>query len=136
MTEPSDLPTTVPPHPRVRRQRRWRWLLVVTVLVGLLVVFLPQWVLVQWGPHLLGTVLSEQLHTPVTVEGVTGGWLSGLQIQGIEVAESPQPQAPLLLRLERLTLNLAALWLLASSEPMVLRLEELTVNLRRRPDGQ
>jgi len=136
MTEPSDLPTTVPPHTRVRRQHRWRWLLVVAVLVGLLIVFLPQWVLVHWGPRLLGTVLSEQLHTPVTVEGVAGGWLSGLEIQGIEVAESPESQAPLLLRLERLSLNLAALWLLASSEPMVLRLEELTVNLRRRPDGQ
>ena len=36
----------------------------------------------------------------------------------IEVAERPESPAPRLLRLERLTLNLAAVWLLASSEPV------------------
>ena len=76
------------------------------------------------GPQLLSTVLSKQLHTPVTVAGVAGGWLSGLELRGIEVAESPAPQAPLLLRLERLSLNLAAVWLFASSDPIALRLED------------
>ena len=57
-------------------------------------------------------------------------------MRGIEVAERPESPAPRLLRLERLTLNLAAVWLLASSEPVVLRLEDLTVNVRRGDDGQ
>ncbi len=33
-------------------------------------------------------------------------------------------------------LDLAAVWLFASSDPIALRLEDLTVNLRRRHDGQ
>ena len=135
MTQPPPLSTTVSPPAQVQRQRHWRWLLVVAVLVCL-IAFLPQLVLVQWGPRLLGTVLSKQLQTSVTVEGIAGGWLRGLEIRGIEVAESPAPQAPVLLRLERVTLNLGAVWLLASSDPIALRLEELTVNLRRRDDGQ
>jgi hypothetical protein len=79
MTKPPHLPSTASPQTLVQRQRRWRWLLIVAVLVCLLIVFLPQVVLVQWGPRLLGTVLSEQLHTLVTIEGVAGGWLSGIE---------------------------------------------------------
>ncbi|MCZ6643458.1 MAG: hypothetical protein O7F71_17945, partial [Gammaproteobacteria bacterium] len=118
-----------------RKNRRWRWLLAIAVVV-LCIVFLPQFILVQWGPSVLGRVLSKQLHTSVTVEGITGGWLSGLEIQRLEVAESPEPQAPMLLRMERLTLNLAAGWLLVTSEPIVLRIDDLNVHLRRRDDGQ
>ena len=135
MTEQPNLPTTASPPTSVQRQRRWRWLLAV-VIVLFLFVFLPQFVLGQWGPSLLGTVLSTQLRTSVTIEDITGGWLSGLELRGIAVAESPEPQALTLLRVERLTLNLAAVWLLVSSDPIVLRMEELSVNLRRRDDGQ
>src|SRR5215510_14641210 len=127
--------STAPPPARSQHRRLRRWLLVVTALVSL-IVFLPQFVLVQWGPRLLGTVLSKQLHTLVTVERVAGGWLSGLEIRGIEVAERPASSARRLLRLERLTLNLAAVWLLISSEPVVLHLEDLAVNVRRGDDGQ
>src|SRR5215510_6602221 len=134
MTEQPNLPTASPSAP-VWCQRRWRWLLAVAMLV-LLCVFLPQFVLGHWGPSLLGRVLSTQLHTSVTIEAITGGWLSGLELRGIAVAESPEPQALTLLRVERLTLNLAAVWLLVSSDPIVLRMEELSVNLRRRDDGQ
>ena len=127
--------STASPPARSQRRRLWGWLLVIAALVSL-IAFLPQCLLIQWGPRLLGTVLSKQLHTSVTVQGVAGGWLSGLEIRGIEVAEGPELPAPRLLRLERLTLNLAAVWLLASSEPVVLHLEDLTVNLRRGDDGQ
>src|SRR5262245_62400841 len=113
--------STASPPARSQRRRLWGWLLVIAVLVSL-IVFLPQLLLIQWGPRLLGTVLSKQLHTSVTVESVAGGWLSGLEVRGIEVAERPESPAPRLLRLERLTLNLAAVWLFASSEPVVLRL--------------
>ena len=78
---------------RSQRRRPWRWLLVIASLVGL-IVLLPQFVLIQWGPRLLGTFLSKQLHTSVTVEGVAGGWLSGLEVRGIEVAERPESPAP------------------------------------------
>ena len=134
MTEQPHLPPASPPAPLWCR-RRWRWLLAVMILV-FLVVFLSQFVLGQWGPSLLGRVLSTQLHTSVTIEDITGGWLSGLALRGIAVAESPEPQALTLVRVERLTLNLAAVWLLISSDPIVLRLEEISVNLRRRDDGQ
>jgi hypothetical protein len=135
MTQPPHLPMPASPPALVPHQRLWRWLLVVAVLVCL-IVFLPQIVLTLWGPRLLGTVLSKQLHASVSVEGVTGGWLSGAQLRGLAVAESPEPQAPVLLRIERLTLNLAAVWLLGSSAPIALRLEDVTVNLWRRDDGQ
>jgi hypothetical protein len=134
MTEQPNLPAASPPAP-VHRPRRWRWLLAVVILLFLFV-FLPQFVLGQWGPSLLGTVLSTQLYTAVTIEEITGGWLSGLELRGIAVAESPEPQALTLLRMERLTLNLAAVWLLVSSDPIVLRMEDLSVSLRRRDDGQ
>jgi hypothetical protein len=127
--------STASPPARNQRRRLWRWLLVIAALVSL-IVFLPQFLLIQWGPRLLGTVLSKQLHTSVTVESLAGGWLNGLEVRGIEVAERPESSAPRLLRLERLTLNLAVVWLLVSSEPVVLRLEDLTVNLRRSDDGQ
>src|SRR4029453_1578221 len=127
--------STASPPARSQRQRRQRWVLIFAALASL-IVFLPQFVLVQWGPRLLGTVLSKQLHTSVTVESVAGGWLSGLEVRGIEVAERPESSAPRLLRLERLTLNLAAVWLLISSEPVVLHLEDLAVNLRRGDHGQ
>lgn len=133
MTQPPHLPTTA--SPPARGQRHWRWLLVGVVLVCL-IVFLPQLILVRWGPRLLGKTLSKQLQTSVTVEGITGGWLRRLEIRGIEVAESPTPQAPRLLRLERISLNLGAVRLLASADPIALRLEDLTVNLRHRDDGQ
>src|SRR5215510_750339 len=134
MTEQPNFPMASPPAP-VQRQRRWRWLLAVVIL-ALLVVFLPQFALRQWGPSLLGSVLSTQLHTSVTVAQITGGWLSGLELRGLAVAESPEPQALTLVHVERLTLNLAALWLLVGSDPIVLRMEDLSVNLRRRDDGQ
>ena len=121
--------------PPVQHHHHWFWLLGTAVL-GCLIVFPPRFVLVQWGPRLFGTLLSKQLQTMVTVEGVAGGWLSGLEVWGIEVAESPAPQAPPLLRLERFTLNLAVVWLLVSSDPIVLRIEEPTVNLRRLDDEQ
>src|SRR4029453_16481864 len=127
--------STASPPARSQRQRRQRWVLIFAALASL-IVFLPQFLLIQWGSRLLGTILSKQLHTSVTVESVAGGWLSGLEVRGIEVDERPESPAPRLLRLERLTLNLAAVWLLASSEPVVLRLEDLTVNLRRSNDGQ
>src|SRR5512145_2622433 len=107
MNRQPHLPTMAAPSTRSQHTRRWRWLLGMVALVGL-IVFLPQFILIQWGPHLLGTVLSKQWHTLVTVERVSGGWLSGLEIRGIEVAERPESQAPRLLRLEQLTLNLAA----------------------------
>src|SRR4029453_14719044 len=122
--------STASPLARSQRRRLWRWLLVIAALVSL-IVFLPQFVLVQWGPRLLGTILSKQLHTSVTVESVAGGWLGGLEIRGIEVAERPESSAPRLLRLERLTLNLAAVWLLVSSEPVVLRRGNPPFTLRR-----
>ena len=134
MPQQSNLPTTAASPPG-QRQRRWRWPLVAAVLVCLMI-FLPNLSFWYNGDRTLGTVLSKQLHTPVTVAGVAGGWLSGLELRGIEVAESPEPQAPLLLRPSGGSLNLAAVWLLASSDPIALRLEELTVNLRRRHDGQ
>src|SRR6516165_4208383 len=134
MTEQPHLPTASPPA-SVWCRRHWRWLLAVAIL-ALLVVFLPQFALRQWGPSLLGRVLSTQLHTSVTVAHITGGWLSGLELRGLAVAESPKPQALTLVHVERLTLNLPALWLLVTSDPIVLRVEDLSVNLRRRDDGQ
>src|SRR5262245_60156355 len=134
MTEQPNFPVASPPAP-VLRQCRWRWLLAVVILV-LLFVFLPQFALRQWGPSLLGRVLSTQLHTSVTVEHITGGWLSGLELRGLAVAESPDPQALTLVHVERLTLNLAALWLLVGSDPIVFRMDDPTINLRRRDDGQ
>ena len=135
MNQQPHLTSTASPPARSQRRRLRRWLLVIAALVSL-IVFLPQFVLIQWGPRLLGTILSKQLHTSITVQGVAGGWLSGLEIRGIEVAERPESSAPRLLRLERLTLNLAAVWLLASSEPVILHLEDLTINVRRGDDGQ
>src|SRR4030095_661056 len=113
--------STASPPARNQRRRLWRSLMVIAALVSL-IVFLPQFLLIQWGPRLLGTVLSKQLHTSVTVEGLTGGWLNGPEVRGIGVAESPESSAPRPLRLERLALNLAVVWLLVSSEPVVLRL--------------
>ena len=129
------LPSPASPPARSQRRRLWRWPLRIAALVSL-IVFLPPLLLIQWGPSLLGTVLSTTLHTSVTIEAITGGWLSGLELRGLAVAESPEPQAPTLLRVERITLNLPAVWLLMSSDPIALRLAELSVNLRRRHDGQ
>jgi hypothetical protein len=136
MTEPANPPSPSSPTTPVRRRRHYRrWLLAVGVLI-LLIVCLPQIILNQWGARLLGRVLSNQLQTAVSVEQVAGGWLSGLTVSGIEVAESTAPQAPTLLRVGNLTLNLAAVWLLASSDPIMLRVDALIVNLRRFDDGQ
>ena len=87
------LTSTASPPARSQRRRLRRWLLVIAALVSL-IVFLPQFVLIQWGPRLLGTILSKQLHTSVTVKGVAGGWLSGLEMRGIEVAERPESPTP------------------------------------------
>src|SRR5262245_10460365 len=127
MTEQPHLPTASLPTPAWYR-RHWRWLLAVVILVCL-VVFLPQFVLGHCGSCLLGSTRSGHFRTSVTIEEITGGWLRGLELRGLAVAESPEPQAPALLRVERLTLNLAAVWLLVSSDPIVLRMEELSVNL-------
>ncbi len=117
-----------------RKPRRWRWFLWLAGII-LLIVFLPQVMLVQWGPALLGTLLSKQLHTLVTVEGIAGGWLSGLEIRRFEIAEGAEPEAPLMLRIERLTLNLAAGFLLVTSNPIALRIEGLELHPRQRDDG-
>jgi hypothetical protein len=52
------------------------------LLVGILSALL----LVQWGPYVLGRVLSAYVHTSVTVQDITGGWWNGLTIHQLTVA--------------------------------------------------
>ena len=74
--------------------------------VLLLVGVLPPLMLAQWGPYILGRALSAYLQRSVTVQGVVGGWWNGMTLQQLSVAEDPTPQAPTLVRIEQLTINL------------------------------
>jgi hypothetical protein len=102
----------------------------------LLVAILPALILPLLGPTVLGRVLSAYLQTSVTVQGVTGGWWSGMTVHQLTVAEDPTPQAPMLARVDTLTVNLplVSLWLSTKSIPV--RLDTVHIDLRRRQDGQ
>src|SRR5215475_5023617 len=126
---------SVSPHAPTRKPRRWRWLLVIAAAV-LLVGVLPALLLAQWGPYFLGRALSAYLQTSVTVQGVTGGWWSGVTLHQLTVAEDPTPQAPMLVRVDRLTVNRPLVSLLLSTKPIPVRLETVPIELQRRQDGQ
>jgi hypothetical protein len=102
------------------------------LLVGILSALL----LVQWGPYVLGRMLSAYVHTSVTVQDITGGWWNGLTIHQLTVAEDPTPQAPTLVRIEQLTINLPIISLLFSSKPLALHLDDVRIDLRRHQEGQ
>ena len=106
-------------------RKKWRWLLVLAGAV-LLVGVLPPLMLALWGPYVLGRALSAYLQTSVTVQGVTGGWWNGVTVQQLTVAEDPTPQAPTLVRVEQLTVNLPVVSLLFSAKPLALHLEACT----------
>jgi AsmA-like C-terminal region/Domain of Unknown Function (DUF748) len=116
-------------------RKLWRWLLVLVAVV-LLVGFLPALTLAQWGPYVLGRALSAYLHTSVTVQGITGGWWSGLTVHQLTVAEDRTAQAPMLVRVDNLTVNLPLVSLLLSTKPITLRLDAVRIDLRRHQDGQ
>jgi hypothetical protein len=116
-------------------RKPWRWLLILAAAV-LLVAILPALMLALWGPSFLGRALSAYLQTSVTVQGVTGGWWSGVTVHQLTVAEDPTPQAPTLVRVEHVTVNLPVVSLLFSSKPLILRLDDVHIDLRRRQDGQ
>jgi AsmA-like C-terminal region len=119
----------------VPARKPWRWLLVIAA-AALLVGILPTLLLAQWGPYALGRALSAYLQTSVTVQGVRGGWWSGLTVHQLSVAEDPTPQAATLVRVEHLTVNLPVVSLLFSSKPLTLHLDDVRIDLRRRQDGQ
>ena len=116
-------------------RKRWRWLLAVAAAV-LLVAILPGLLLALWGPSVLGRVLSAYLQTSVTVQRVTGGWWSGVTVHQLTVAEDPTPQAPMLVRVDTLTVNLPLVSLFLSTKPITVGLDMVHIALRRRPDGQ
>jgi hypothetical protein len=116
-------------------RKKWRWLLVLAGAL-LLVGVLPALMLTLWGPYVLGRALSAYLQTSVTVQGVVGGWWNGVTVQQLTVAEDPTPQAPILVRVEQLTVNLPLVSLLLSSQPIALHLEGVHFDLLRRDDGQ
>ena len=116
-------------------RKRWRWLLAVASAV-LLVAILPGLLLALWGPSVLGRVLSAYLQTSVTVQRVTGGWWSGVTIHRLTVAEDSTPQAPMLVRVDTLTVNLPLVSLLLSTKPITVGLDTVHIDLRRRQDGQ
>src|SRR6266850_581228 len=116
-------------------RRPWRWLLAVAAAV-LLVAILPALILPLLGPSVLGRVLSAYLQTSVTVQGVTGGWWSGMTVRQLTVAEDPTPQAPMLARVDTLTVNLPLVFLWLSTKPIPVRLDTVHIDLRRRQDGQ
>jgi hypothetical protein len=116
-------------------RKLWRWLLLIAVTV-LLVAILPAFFLALWGPSFLGRVLSAYLHTAVTVQSVTGGWWSGISIHHLTVAEDPAPQAPTLVRVDNLTVNLPLVSILLSTKPITVRLDTVHIDLRQRQDGQ
>jgi hypothetical protein len=116
-----------------RKSWRWRMMLVGAGLLGGLLAAL---MLVPWEPYVLGRALSTYLHTTVTVQRVTGGWWHGLTIQQLTIAEDRTPQAPTLVRVEQLTVNLPLVSLWLSTKPLALHLETVHIGLRRRQDGQ
>src|SRR5882724_3929341 len=116
-------------------RRLWRWLLAVAAAV-LLVGSLPALILALWGPSVLGRALSTYLQTSVTVQGVTGGWWSGVTVHQLTVAEDQTPQAPVLVRVDTLTLNLPLVFLLLSTKPITVRLDTVHIDLHRHQDGQ
>jgi hypothetical protein len=119
------------PPPR----KPWRWLLGLAgalLLVGLL----PALMLAQWGPYILGRVLSAYLQTSVSVQGVVGGWWDGVTLQQLSVAVDRTPQAPTLVRVEQLTVNRPVVALLFSAKPLALHLDGIHFDLRRGDDGQ
>src|SRR5262245_3446268 len=116
-------------------RKTWRWLLAVAAVV-LVVGILPTLMLALWGPSVLGRVLSTYLQTSVTVQGVTGGWWSGVTVHQLTVADDPTPQAPMLVRVDRLTVNRPLVSLLLSTKPITVRLDTVHIDLQRRQDGQ
>jgi AsmA-like C-terminal region len=116
-------------------RRLWRWLLAVAAAV-LLVAILPALILPLLGPTILGRVLSDYVQTSVTVQRVTGGWWSGVTVHQLTVAEEPTPQAPMLVRVGTVTVNLPLVSLLFSTKPITVHLDTVYIALRRRSDGQ
>ena len=116
-------------------RKRWRWLLAVSAVV-LLVAILPGQLLALWGPPVLGRVLSAYLQTSVTVQGVTAGWWSGVTVHQLTVAEDRTLQAPMLVRVDTLTVNLPLVSLFLSTKPIIVGLDMVHIDLRRRQDGQ
>ena len=106
----------------------WRWLLAVAAAV-LLVAILPALILALSGPSVLGRVLSDFLHTSVTVQRVTGGWWSGMTVHQLTVAEDPTPQAPMLVQVGTVTVTLPLVSLLLSTKPIPVHLDAVDIAL-------
>src|SRR4029453_14408044 len=128
------MPVTSPNFSSAPGCKTWRWLLAVAAAV-LVVGILPTLILALWGPSVLGRVLSAYLQTSVTVQGVTGGWWSGVTVHQLTVAEDPTPQAPMLARVDTLTVNLPLVFLWFSTKSIPVRLDTVQIDLHARQDG-
>jgi hypothetical protein len=112
----------------------WGWLLLAAI--AMVVFLLPALILPVWGASFIERMVTSYLHTPVTVQGVTGSWWGGISVHQLRIAEDFTPQAPTLLRVETISvpMPLPSLWL--STQPIGVRLDGVHFDLRRRQDGQ
>ena len=65
-------------------------LLVILVLLGAGVFFMPKMVSTQWFRHQLETRASEFLHQAVTVQEIHWAWKDGVRIRGLKAADDPK----------------------------------------------
>ncbi len=89
---------------RSRKSRKPRRLLIGgIVFITLVLAILPVILSMDWARQRLATELSAQLGTQVSVESHSLGWFSGLQMQGLEIANPPGfPQDQPLCRVKEL----------------------------------
>jgi hypothetical protein len=124
----------ISPEAPPRMMRRWLWRLMIAGTVPLLGILLAL-TSALWGPYCLGRVLSAYLQTSDIVGGMTGGWWSGLTIRELTITERTTPQAPLLMRVDKLTVDLSLASLLFSTKPITVWLHAVHIDLRQRQDG-
>ncbi len=86
-----------------RRSRRWaiRAGLVGMVLVAIAYAALPLWLPRSWLAHRVVDQLSADLNRPVRIGGVRIGWISGLVLEDVAIAERPGLPNALLARASR-----------------------------------
>ena len=91
--------------------------------------------MLNWARLTLESELQKRLKHPVTIDKISGDVFTGLNIKGIEVADS-SPENPPLISLSEIQLRYR-LWSLAQGKFLItqLHLKQPQVNARMQPDG-
>ena len=132
---------SVSPRPLFRKIIKWPLrllylLLILILLIGALLFFLPTFISTERFKHLLENKTSIFLHRDVQFDRLDWTWSGGIELKGLKIDDDPDFSIKPIISMESLVLKTDLPQLLKSCLAFDLNIEGLNARLIRNPDGR